>query len=318
MKCDAVFEGGGVNGVGLCGAVAVTEAMGYEFNRVAGTSAGSIVAALIAGGYDANTISDIVSNTNYQKFCDKGAIDRIPVLGPVLSILFENGFYEGDYFLNWMRGHLERSPSRARTFGDLIKREDGGYPLQMIATDISRRKMLIFPGDIAEYGIDPDAFEIALAVRMSMSVPVFFETVCLHHSQGPCHIVDGGVLSNYPVWLFDRKDNLPPRWPTFGFKLEDFRQGLPIDHYSKISGPIDLCMALVNTMLDAHDARAMEASERVRTIHIDTMGNSFVNFGMDNATRDRLYDSGAMAAAQFFKKWDFENYINEFRRNDHV
>ena len=98
MKCDAVFEGGGVNGVGLCGAISVTETMGYEFNRVAGTSAGSIVAALIASGYGAKQISEIVSNTDYRKFCDKGKIDRIPLLGPVLSIFFENGFYEGITF----------------------------------------------------------------------------------------------------------------------------------------------------------------------------------------------------------------------------
>ena len=187
--------------------------------------------------------------------------------------------------------------------------------MQVIATDISRHKMLVLPGDIAEYGVDPDTLEIAMAVRMSMSVPVFFETVCLQHPQkGPCHIVDGGVLSNYPIWLFDRQDKQVPRWPTFGFKLEDFRQGLPADHYSDINGPIDLCKSLVNTMLDAHDARAMEASERVRTIHIDTMGNSFVNFAMDTITRDRLYDSGVTAAGQFFQTWDFEKYINDFRQ----
>ena len=51
MKADAVFEGGGVKGIGLVGAVAVTEAHGFQFENVAGTSAGAIVAALIAARY---------------------------------------------------------------------------------------------------------------------------------------------------------------------------------------------------------------------------------------------------------------------------
>ena len=51
LKIDAVFEGGGVKGIGLVGAVAVTEEKGYQFENLAGTSAGAIVAALIAAGY---------------------------------------------------------------------------------------------------------------------------------------------------------------------------------------------------------------------------------------------------------------------------
>ena len=53
LKCDAVFEGGGVKGIGLVGAVAVTEAQGYEFVNAAGTSAGAIIAALVAAGRQA-------------------------------------------------------------------------------------------------------------------------------------------------------------------------------------------------------------------------------------------------------------------------
>ncbi|MCL2462167.1 MAG: patatin-like phospholipase family protein, partial [Defluviitaleaceae bacterium] len=41
-KCDGVFEGGGVKGIGLIGAVKAVEDAGYEFENVAGTSAGAI------------------------------------------------------------------------------------------------------------------------------------------------------------------------------------------------------------------------------------------------------------------------------------
>jgi len=70
------------------------------------------------------------------------------------------------------------------------------------------------------FGFAPDELSISRAVRMSMSIPVFFEPVSLKDISGRTHIiVDGGVLSNYPIWLLDDGTEDPP-WPTFGFKLE--------------------------------------------------------------------------------------------------
>jgi len=77
-RCDAVFEGGGVKGIGLVGAVAVTEDMGYEFCNVAGTSAGAIVAALVAAGYRASELRDIIRSLDYTQFKDEGLLDNIP------------------------------------------------------------------------------------------------------------------------------------------------------------------------------------------------------------------------------------------------
>ncbi len=55
-KADAVFEGGGVKGIGLVGAVSEVEKADYEFVNLAGTSAGAIVASLLAVGYKAADI----------------------------------------------------------------------------------------------------------------------------------------------------------------------------------------------------------------------------------------------------------------------
>ena len=48
MFADLVLEGGGVKGIALVGAISVLEERGYEFRRVAGTSAGAIVGSLVA------------------------------------------------------------------------------------------------------------------------------------------------------------------------------------------------------------------------------------------------------------------------------
>ena len=82
-----------------------------------------------------------------------------------------------------------------------MKQEKYEYKLRIIATDITKKKMLVLPQDIKDYGQDPATLEVARAVRMSMSYPFFFEAVPLNGSL----IVDGGVVSNFPVELFDLK-----------------------------------------------------------------------------------------------------------------
>jgi NTE family protein len=86
LRCDAVFEGGGVKGIGLVGAVAATEELNYEFCNVAGTSAGAIVAALVAAGYRASELRHIMQGLDYAEFKDKGLLDHIPVFGKVFSL----------------------------------------------------------------------------------------------------------------------------------------------------------------------------------------------------------------------------------------
>lgn len=76
-KVDGVFEGGGVKGIAFVGAIAATEDAGYEFENVAGTSAGSIVASVIAAGYSAAEIKTIMDDLDYKAFRDKATARSI-------------------------------------------------------------------------------------------------------------------------------------------------------------------------------------------------------------------------------------------------
>jgi len=314
-KADAVFEGGGVKGIGLVGAVAVTEEKGYRFENVAGTSAGAIVAALLAAGYKAGKLKEIIENLDYDDFKDKGILDKIPVIGFALSLGFEKGIYEGDFFEEWLRELLLKATPPVRTFKDLRTGDQDPqyrYKLQVIAADITRGMMLVLPRDIEDYGIEPDDLDVALAVRMSMSIPFFFEPVILKDKHGlDCYIVDGGVLSNFPVWLFDDKTADPP-WPTFGYKLVEPDSGKP----NRINGPITLFAALFNTMMDAHDARYIEDADFVRTIPIPTLGVRTTEFDLSRKRSDNLYESGRGAAEKFFDHWDFTSYKREYREKE--
>jgi len=312
-KVDAVFEGGGVKGIGLVGAVAVTEQQGYHFENVAGTSAGAIIASFIGAGYTAAEMKTIMDSLDYTRFKDKDWIDRIPLLGTALSLGFEKGIYEGNFFEDWLRDLLHQR--NVHTFGDLVIAESKDdpkyrYKLQVIATDISNGKMLVLPRDIAGYGINPDALDVARAVRMSMSIPFFFEPVILQDARGESsYIVDGGVLSNYPVWLFDDGTPNPP-WPTLGYKLVEPGEGKP----NTIQGPITLFAALFSTMMEAHDARYIQDSNFARTIPIPTLGVQTTEFDLSPERRNALYQSGAGAAQEFFEKWDFEQYKKKYRQ----
>ena len=143
---------------------------------------------------------------------------------------------------------------------------------------------------------------------MSMSIPFFFEPVQLAHGADQSYVVDGGVLSNFPVWLFD--DGTPdPSWPTFGYKLVDPDEGRP----HVITGPVTLLAALFSTMLEAHDARYIEDQQFVRTIPIPTLGVRTIDFDLPPERRDQLYASGEAAAKKFFSEWDFASYKAKFR-----
>ena len=219
-RCDAVFEGGGVRGIGLVGAVYQMERSGYTFGNVAGSSAGAIIASLLAAGYTGEEIYEEMKRVNYFKFKEKHLLDYFGIVGKLLSILFHFGIYSADYFEQWLTELLSRKG--VYTFGDLKCGSHTGhckYKLQVTASDITDEELLVFPRDFHKFGIMADMYPIAKAVRMSMSIPVFYEPFILRDQSGKKHyIVDGGMLSNYPMWLLD-EGTTEPQYPTIGFKF---------------------------------------------------------------------------------------------------
>ena len=323
-KIDAVFEGGGVKGIGLVGAVAVIEENGYTFENVAGTSAGAIVASLVAAGYKAPELKQILEQQDFRQFMDKDWEDKIPVVGSLISVIHEKGIYEGNFFETWIRDLLAKKG--ILTFKDLIIEEckdnpQYRYKLQVIASDLTSGRLLVLPGTSEDdwnylrntFGIEPDDLEVAKAVRMSMSIPFFFEPVQLKNKKDePHYIVDGGVLSNYPVWLFDSNSS-DPAWPTFGYRLVASDLESEQDQPNEVNGPISMLKALFSTMMEAHDGRYMKSATFVRTIPIPSAEVKTTEFDLSEEKKMVLYQAGRKAAEKFLANWDFEKYKQEFR-----
>jgi len=170
----------------------------------------------------------------------------------------------------------------------------------VLAADISRGRLLVLPRDIAHYGIDPEALDVAFAVRMRLSLPLFYAPVVLRDTTGrPCYIVDGGLLSSYPVWLFEEGATPPPR-PVLGYTLFEPDEGRP----NPITGPLSLLTALFSTMMGAHDARLRQKTAAVRTIAIPTLGVRTTEFELSPEKSQRLYEAGRQTAEAFFAHWE--------------
>lgn len=325
-RCDLVLEGGGVKGIGLAGALQTLEERGYTPQNVAGTSAGAITAALLAAGYEADELREIIVSLDYRQFQDRGWEDRIPLFERSLSMLLDLGLFEGDRFLGWMRERLEAKG--VRTFAELVHPDFADDPrfrsrLQVIASDVTTHQLLVLPRDANKLGIEADELDVALAVRMSMSIPVFFEPVRFENPEtGRVHvIVDGSMLSNFPVWLFDCEHGEPPEWPTFGLLLVEPKPEVPVG--ARLPQPgmtgsgqravIEYVKALAETMMEAHDRLYVEQANFARTIAIPTLGVGATEFELTRERALALYDTGRRAAEKFLDDWDFDAYVDTFR-----
>lgn len=311
VNADLVLEGGGVRGIGLVGAVTELDAAGYRFPRVAGSSAGAVVGSLVAAlqraGEPLSRLEEIVRTIDYRRFRDSSLLGRVPVVGGLLSLLAQDGLYEGDYLEAFLTGAL--GELGVRTFGDL---RTGDAPTQyawslvVTASDLSRRRLARLPWDLPSYGLDPDELSVAKAVRASAAIPFFFQPVRVAGATW----VDGGLLSGFPIGLFDTTST--PRWPTFGVRLTARPGRPPVTR--PVRGPLSIGLAALETLLNDQDAAHVDDPCTVaRTVFVPADVVSAVDFGITPAQADALFDAGTAAAQAFLTTWDFDAYVARCR-----
>ncbi len=189
-----VFEGGGVRGIAYVGALQVLEQRGILANitRFGGTSAGAINALINALGYSLQEQLDILRSLDFNSFMDSSG----GWIRNSYRLVSRFGWNRGDYFLNWI-GELikDKLGSENATFGDL---ESSGRPaLYVVGTNLSTGYSEVFSAERNA------GMPLATAVRISMSIPLFFTAV--RYMPREDVYVDGGVQLNYPVKLFDRE-----------------------------------------------------------------------------------------------------------------
>lgn len=305
--CDLVCEGGGIKGIALLGAIYYLNEQGYEFKKIAGTSAGAIVASLLAVGYKGNELKDILFNIDFKKFMDKTPLGKIPIMGPLISILKNKGLFNGDVIENFLE---EKFKAKGKTkFKDISI--DGTSPLKIITSDITRKKLVVLPDDLKDYHIDDMEFNIAKAVRMSMSFPFAFTPVLIEDNNNSSFFVDGGLTSNFPVWLFDVEGI--PRWPTFGLRLKSDDE----DKFTaaKDTGLLKYLFNIIDTAISSNEEAYLNNKDSVRTIDIPTFDINTLDFSLSQEKKKKLFNSGYNAAKEFLDKWNFNIYVENYRNN---
>jgi NTE family protein len=318
-RADLVLSGGGVKGVSLAGAAAALTEAGYRPQRVSGTSAGGIVGAMIASGLTGEGLGAVARAIDYASFLDPAMLDWVPVLGS------NDGIYRGEAAREWIAGML--ADRGVHTFADLADPDpdlppERRYKLVVTCADLTLGRMVRLPWDYrAVYGIDPDEQPVADAVRASMSVPLLFQPVKLaNRTTGQeSTLVDGGIVSNFPIDSLDRTDGRPPRWPTFGVTIMPDVPGpagtlLPGWLRPLVPKPVRLLEEVAIVSLVGRDqAYLNQPSVRARSITVDSRAAGFLDFHLRPEQVERLYDDGYQAARRFLAGWDWQEYLRLYR-----
>ncbi|WP_174613781.1 patatin-like phospholipase family protein [Virgibacillus ihumii] len=294
MKIDAVFSGGGVKAYALIGALQSIDDKSLAFERVAGTSAGAIMAAFIAAGYRTNEVGELIQDLDIQKLLDPPKISSIIPISKWLFLYFRMGLYKGDKLEKWLYAKLGNKD--IYTFNDLKKGS-----LKVVVSDISLGKMVIIPDDLQRiYGINPKYFPVSKAIRMSAGYPYFFVPKKLPgQSKRKSLIVDGGLLSNFPLWIFENEGKEQVR-PVLGIKLSAYPGK---QEPRKINNALDMFHALFSTMLQAHDARHISTSHTNNILFIPVKQVASMNFAISDAEKEQLISQGRQKAAEFLERW---------------
>lgn len=324
---DAVFEGGGVKGTAFLGVLQCLNDAGIRLRKVAGTSAGAITAALIATGFDEHgefkmaELEKRLSTLDYNDFLTQKASPFIfngnpsdDLQNPLLMLLNlllvrKKGQYSSNPFLKWLQEQISPDKGTFKFFeGNDQKFWYEQRELQVVISDVSQKAMRVLPKDLGKYGEYEEllkTFTVAEAVRLSMSIPFFFEPGKL----GGSTIVDGGVLSNFPLWIYDAEENQLPNCPTFGFRLVDPPKN------ENIQTAVVLFKEMLSTMQAASDRHYVEKKgyNRVININLHELGELKVTatqFNLTNEHKDALYKLGYATTKDFLlNKWNWEAHL---------
>ncbi|HSY62318.1 MAG TPA: patatin-like phospholipase family protein [Cytophaga sp.] len=316
---NIVLEGGGIRGFAYIGAYQVLDSLHIldSIERVGGSSAGAIQAALLAVGYTPAEMKVIAETIPLKKFNDGGW----SVIGGSRRLRKQFGWYKGDAFATWI-GELiaKKTGSASITFAELhVNKMQKGYKdLYVTGTDLTHQCLRIF-----SYESYPN-MSIRDAVRISMSIPLYYKPVLIDDSGRICskadtnkniHVmVDGGVLSNYPIHMFDSTkyssafnsiNTFYSNPETLGILLERSAQ---IKHNTQNSGvaPVQIkkmkqfYSALYFTLVDKPNPELTNTSIIKRTISIDNLNLPPRVRKLDAETVESLINSGRSGALHFF------------------
>ena len=319
---NLVLEGGGVRGIAYAGAFNELEKNDIiqSLDKVAGTSVGAIAGLMLSVGYRASEIDSIMNSLAIEEFND----GRGGLLGKYRRVTKKYGLYRGNKFEFWLKDLVRtKTGDENLTFSqlhDLHLKNNLYKDLYCTATNISKQQLDIFSFETA-----PE-MPIALAVQISACIPLYFEPIVLDSHFSPIqdtdrtsprnYYVDGGMLANYPIGIFDScesKGNLlqcDKIWfnpQTLGIKLERPAQidslknnisSIPPFEIRSFKEYIHAFNNLIMETLNRNKYPNLE-NEKDRTIYVSYGTIRAKVRKMKPAEKEFLYNNGAKAVSEF-------------------
>lgn len=253
---------------------------------------------------------------------------RIPAYRQTFAFIERGGLYAGDTFLQWLGSKLSnKNLAPEITFSQFY--ECTGKDLSFIASNTSIPQMLIL-----NHRTTPQC-PVIWGARMSMSIPFLWEEVIWQEAWGPYYpqgpnypgqriagdsIVDGGILSNFPIKLLLHQD--PETTNVMGEPTSDHVLGLLIDEQLEVPGAVadsesdsnfsshidfkrlrmvQRVSRLINTMIKGHDVGDIR-QHADKVCRLPAKGYGITEFDMNPARRQALINAGKMAMRQYLDK----------------
>lgn len=291
-----VFSGGGAKSLAYAGVIDELGQKGLltDIKKVAGASAGAIIALAFGLGYNPGEIIKIIKNTNFAKFLDcKGGVDlntvlQNPLKHPIgVAYLGErliatgalcDGLVAREFLVNLIEN---KQISRDIKFEQLYAHT--GIDLNIVCCDVSRKQTIIH-----NHKNSPN-LAVLDAVHTSMSIPFIFKPVDLYHDGTTG--VDGGTTDNYPL------DAVPN---PLGFILTT-KEEVMKTRFTKIKGAFDYIIGMIEMLGASHNNEIFNKQENIdRTIFIDTLGIGALDFNMTSEQITNLIESGRKSVRDYF------------------
>ena len=303
INCLGVFEGGGVRTAAFAGAYEAAVKAGIGFSDVAGTSGGSIAAALVATGAPPDAIWEKIRSLDFAKLAMGGPDKRQKLSGvpnvfkrgiawmasseyrKISPFVMHGGLYNSQSIEDWvevvLRELLNQKASTRRVIFD-----DLPIPLYVVASDLGSREPKVW----SKHQTPQDS--VALAVRCSCAIPFFFQPV----RSGGTTYVDGGVLSKMPSFVFANGNSPQHIRRILTFRLHEAEGGT-----KDLDSPQGLTAAIVDTVVDGASKIQRDLQPMQFFVDINTNDISSTNFQIDDKTKLFLYDQGTAAVRQFVR-----------------
>lgn len=277
LKYTCLFGGGAIRGSAHVGVLKAFDRLNIQPTTLAGSSVGSIVAALYAVGYTHEEMAEIFLSVNFELFRD-------------ISVGFTNKFAlsKGNVFLDWFRALVER-----KFYGDKyekdkcprVKFKDINKNLVIISTNMKNFSCKEFSNFKT-----PD-FEIAMAVRISCCMPGLMRAVTINDEL----LVDGDLMKGKPMWsLSDNLKNSKDR--ILEIRLEGTFQGSDQNPLEYVNG-MYTCMTSSET---AFIKGIYGNSDRYDYLVVNTGNVIVVDFNYPQEKRQAIIDSGYRQAMEYF------------------